>query len=496
MHSDDKQTINDDQAKDGKPCLDMKNNLLFKLAFIATMVIFPQPAIAQIKIGEVRSPTKINANLPTYDTLQLYMDFSKLQMNPNYYTGQEITFMPGIVNTMSSDMSTAFQSQVSEIEYLCDGYDGFFIKNADTEYIIDTVWDKKHKKILNTKYIENKKRYKPQKISGRILYWGSNGYEWTYGGDSYMTNGANFSLLDFKGLATSKEAIECQIFKIHNTTLADDAEYIFELEDKDGTLLTWTVKQYDYKSYNKKLPVVIMAYYNKYNIEYVGNSYKYTSPLYRTYSSDKEQLVANLYNDGKYYPIYEPFTCMEISLCPPANRLQSNTFWSISAGEKDVQFLAPHLVFVDSLGTKFNHILPYTKQNDDYSARLKPIQHNLVVGADPAQKYFNEFALDILVDSIEYNVQLAEKKAALAEKKAAEEQRQKNMVAKFGKEMGNLIINRKVKLGMTKEMCREAWGAPDDINRTIGSWGTHEQWVYSGGNYLYFENGKLTSIQD
>lgn len=146
MHSDDKQTINDDQAKDGKPCLDMKNNLLFKLAFIATMVIFPQPAIAQIKIGEVRSPTKINANLPTYDTLQLYMDFSKLQMNPNYYTGQEITFMPGIVNTMSSDMSTAFQSQVSEIEYLCDGYDGFFIKNADTEYIIDTVWDKKHKK--------------------------------------------------------------------------------------------------------------------------------------------------------------------------------------------------------------------------------------------------------------------------------------------------------------------------------------------------------------
>lgn len=467
----------------------MKNNLLLKIAFIATIVFFTQPTNAQIKIRETSSTAKIDASLPTYDTLQLYMDFSKLQMNPNYYTGQEITFMPGIVNPMSSDMRTAIQLQASEIEYLCDGYDGFFITNADTEYIIDTVWDKKHKKILNTKYIENKKRYKPQEINGRILYWGNNGYEWTYGGDSYMTNGANFSLLDFKGLATSKEAIERQIFTIHNTSLVDDAEYIFELEDKDGTLLTWKVKQYDYKNYNKELPVVIMAYYNKYNIRYVGNSYKYTSPLYGTYSSDKEQLVASLYNDGEYYPIYEPFTCKEISLWIPKSRLQSNTFWSSSVGEKEVQFLAPHLVFVDSLGTEFNHILPYIEQNNGSSARVKLIKNNLIVGSDPTQKYYNEFVLDILVDSIEYNVQLAEKKSA-------EEQWRKNMVAKYGKELGNLIINRKVKLGMTKEMCRESWGDPNDINKTIGSWGTHEQWVYSGGNYLYFENGKLTSIQN
>jgi len=54
-----------------------------------------------------------------------------------------------------------------------------------------------------------------------------------------------------------------------------------------------------------------------------------------------------------------------------------------------------------------------------------------------------------------------------------------------------------VLLGMTAEMARSARGEPSDINRTVGSWGVHEQWVYSDtGTYLYFENGILTSWQD
>jgi len=53
---------------------------------------------------------------------------------------------------------------------------------------------------------------------------------------------------------------------------------------------------------------------------------------------------------------------------------------------------------------------------------------------------------------------------------------------------------------MTDEMARESWGIPDDVNRSVDSWGVHEQWVYEGANfnntYLYFENGILTSYQD
>ncbi len=54
-----------------------------------------------------------------------------------------------------------------------------------------------------------------------------------------------------------------------------------------------------------------------------------------------------------------------------------------------------------------------------------------------------------------------------------------------------------VRIGMSKQdVLDSSWGEPKKINTSIGSWGTHEQWVYGNGNYLYFENGKLTSIQN
>lgn len=54
-----------------------------------------------------------------------------------------------------------------------------------------------------------------------------------------------------------------------------------------------------------------------------------------------------------------------------------------------------------------------------------------------------------------------------------------------------------VQLGMTQqEVLDSSWGKPERINRTIASYGTHEQWVYGGRNYLYFKNGILTTIQN
>ena len=50
-------------------------------------------------------------------------------------------------------------------------------------------------------------------------------------------------------------------------------------------------------------------------------------------------------------------------------------------------------------------------------------------------------------------------------------------------------------LGMTYEQVILSKGKPDHINRTVGRWGVHEQWVYSWGN-IYFENEILTAWQD
>ena len=38
------------------------------------------------------------------------------------------------------------------------------------------------------------------------------------------------------------------------------------------------------------------------------------------------------------------------------------------------------------------------------------------------------------------------------------------------------------------------WKEPEDINTSTGIWGVHQQWIYGNGNYLYFENGRLTAI--
>ncbi|GLX81857.1 hypothetical protein [Thalassotalea eurytherma] len=41
-----------------------------------------------------------------------------------------------------------------------------------------------------------------------------------------------------------------------------------------------------------------------------------------------------------------------------------------------------------------------------------------------------------------------------------------------------------------------SWGTPDDVNSTITAHARKEQWVYSGGNYVYLTNGIVTAIQN
>lgn len=53
------------------------------------------------------------------------------------------------------------------------------------------------------------------------------------------------------------------------------------------------------------------------------------------------------------------------------------------------------------------------------------------------------------------------------------------------------------KIGMNKkEIESSTWGYPDKKNSDTYSWGTREQWVYKNKGYIYFENGKVTSISE
>lgn len=58
-----------------------------------------------------------------------------------------------------------------------------------------------------------------------------------------------------------------------------------------------------------------------------------------------------------------------------------------------------------------------------------------------------------------------------------------------------LVRNHQVRVGMTDDEARMAWGDPDHVNTTVLSGRTLEQWVYSVDRYLYLENGVITAVQ-
>jgi hypothetical protein len=74
------------------------------------------------------------------------------------------------------------------------------------------------------------------------------------------------------------------------------------------------------------------------------------------------------------------------------------------------------------------------------------------------------------------------------------------LLYKFSEKTWQAIYKRQVFLGMNKEEASMSWGLPESINETITPAGKIEQWVYhfystTKGEYLYFENGILTSLQ-
>jgi hypothetical protein len=68
------------------------------------------------------------------------------------------------------------------------------------------------------------------------------------------------------------------------------------------------------------------------------------------------------------------------------------------------------------------------------------------------------------------------------------------LVSMFGTEIADRIVIGSFWLGMTTDMAVESLGQPNEIIKTVSIYGTFEQWLYKS-NYLYFENGKLTSWQ-
>ena len=147
-----------------------------------------------------------------------------------------------------------------------------------------------------------------------------------------------------------------------------------------------------------------------------------------------------------------------------------------------------------------------------YCATLKPELYKDKVDAADIQRWIGEITNELIPASVrlmkldaltsrspeegaKYNylrpelLKHSKIEAANDKRKKIEEDRR---IAKQKKSEG-------VSIGMTQEdVVASSWGKPTRINRTTNQYGTREQWVYGeyGRNYLYFENGRLTSIQN
>lgn len=88
-----------------------------------------------------------------------------------------------------------------------------------------------------------------------------------------------------------------------------------------------------------------------------------------------------------------------------------------------------------------------------------------------------------------------ESQARKLKEKLNAENRKKECIAKFGVELGEIIASHKVKIGMTKEMCKVSWGIPIWSDKTTTSTSITENWYYGYVHSLHFEGNVLVRIE-
>jgi len=76
------------------------------------------------------------------------------------------------------------------------------------------------------------------------------------------------------------------------------------------------------------------------------------------------------------------------------------------------------------------------------------------------------------------------------------EDREAAMIAKYGKNKGKMVAERKAWTSMSFDMARDSWGEPEKIQKSQVTSGMTEKWTYPNGRYLFFKNGLLESWKE
>lgn len=417
-----------------------------------------------------------------YDTTTVYLQLKNLKQNIHYYDNQVIMYLPDI----NPDKPYSY-------------YAGFYTKNTiELPAYADTLWNKRRTKVLS------------------INVPSSDVYMATY---RESQSGEYVRKLDFpsdrcvtaEGFYTPAESVEGVRFLLKSVNMLSD--YIFELELIDGSG-NHVLNQIESVTNEDIPPILMCAYYDKVHEKYFEEKIKVFSV-----NKIERSLLTN-----KLHVLYGDYTCVDVAL------MESEKTHPM-LGVPDVypcyyiKYLYPYLILKDSKGEEF----AISTEPGRWTKTEYTLKADEVVGLKKDREWCDWFRIEDLELATDYYkraekakaIQLenerlaeekrikdeelkrkteAERKRAAEVEKARREKEQKerydNLVAKYGESIASLIVNGQVKIGMTKAMCREAWGNPYDINRTTNTYGTREQWVYNLGRYLYFDGDILTAIQD
>jgi hypothetical protein len=88
-----------------------------------------------------------------------------------------------------------------------------------------------------------------------------------------------------------------------------------------------------------------------------------------------------------------------------------------------------------------------------------------------------------------------EKMEMIAVAKEKQEKHQSDCISRFGQRRGELVAQGNIEKGMSRDMCKTAWGNPWEIAKTGTSAGGKEIWKYNWFFTLHFENGILVKVE-
>jgi len=228
-----------------------------------------------------------------------------------------------------------------------------------------------------------------------------------------------------------------------------------------------------------KIPFILVGFFEHNKNKFVGddffakdsisehtsyNGYFNSQPLIEITSGEKIKCMEN-----------SKWTCTEITLVDV---------------KKDYKYFIPVLIFKDNSNREI--IVNFAKYiyNKDYNEEINVYSATKAIIDNFYSKEEYEF---LKLQKQEQEKLKIQKELEL---EIAKQKRLEKLISKYGSKYANLIVNEKVSIGMTKEMCKEAWGTPFETDKVILENGTYEVWSYSYKTFLYFEKDILKLIKE